>query len=369
MKLLLSAGDPSADVYGALLIKEFFKQAPGSAVYANGGALMSKAGAFLLNDLVSHSVVGFSEAAKNYFHLKKIIRETALFAAKEKIDRAVMLDYPGFNLLLSAELKKHGIPCYYYVTPQVWAWGKGRIKQIKANFKKVYPILPFEKKVFEDAGVPAEFFGNPLVDLVKPSKDRETLRQEFKAGKGEKLVGLLPGSRTQEIKLLLPVMLQCAKAMPGVKFVLGQASAVSDNLLRTAGKGALSSILVVKDRAHDVLAASDTVIASSGTVCLEAAILGTPAVVIYKVSNLTWTLANLFIDWKFASLPNIIKDSEIYPELIQQAASPERIKSETERLLAGGTDIVLMRSALKEVSGSLGAGGCSEKVARSILKG
>ena len=369
MKLLLSAGDPSADVYGALLIKEFFKQAPGSVVYANGGALMSKAGAVLLNDLVSHSVVGFSEAAKNYFHLKKIIKETALFAVKEKIDRAVMLDYPGFNLLLSAELKKYGIPCYYYVTPQVWAWGKGRIKQIKANFKKVYPILPFEKKVFEAAGVPAEFFGNPLVDLVKPSKDRETLRQEFGAGKSDKLVGLLPGSRTQEIKLLLPVMLQCAKEMPGVKFVLGQASAVSDNLLKAAGKDGLSSILVVKDRAHDVLAASDAIIASSGTVCLEAAIIGVPTVVIYKVSSFTWTLANLFIDWKYAALPNIIKNAEIYPELIQKAASPERIKTATERLLSSGPDIEKMRAALKEVSVSLGDGGSSAKVAESILKG
>ena len=140
-------------------------------------------------------------------------------------------------------------------------------------------------------------------------------------------------------------------------------------MLKAAGKDGLSSILVVKDRAHDVLAASDAIIASSGTVCLEAAIIGVPTVVIYKVSSFTWTLANLFIDWKYAALPNIIKNAEIYPELIQKAASPERIIRETERLLAGGRDIAVMRSALKEVSGSLGAGGCSEKVARSILKG
>ncbi|MEI7904198.1 MAG: lipid-A-disaccharide synthase [Candidatus Firestonebacteria bacterium] len=364
MKILLSVGDASSDVYGAMLIKELKMLSPDIEIFANGGRLMENAGAILLHNLVDLSVVGFYEAAKNYLKLKRIIKETASIAAREKIDKAVLMDYPGFNLLLSAELKKLGIPVYYYVTPQVWAWGKSRIMTIRKNFDLVLPILPFEEKFFKEAGVNAEYFGNPLVGLVKSSKPKVELKKEFGLSADKKVIGLLPGSRKQEILSLLPVMLETIKKLPGCEFILGQAVSVSNEQLKD-----VEGIKIVKDRAHDVMAVSDCLIAASGTVALEAAIMGTPAVIIYKVAPLTWFIGKRLIGFKYISLPNIISGKLIYPELLQKEANPGKIASAVKTLLEDKERLSQMQQELLPIKASLGDGNSTAKVAKKILNG
>ena len=368
MKILLSVGDASADVYGAMLIKEIKTLSPDIEIFANGGKLMEKAGAKLLNNLVDFSVIGFSEAAKNYFKLTAIIKETAEFAAKEKIDKAVLMDYPGFNLLLAAELKKLGIPVYYYVTPQVWAWGKGRLKSIRSNFDLVFPVLPFEKKFFESAGVKAEYYGHPLSGMVKSSGTKEGLKKEFGLSPDRKIIGILPGSRKQEILSLLPVMLETIKLLPACEFILGQAVAVDDELLKAGMKGA-AEIKVVKDRAHDVMAVSDCLIAASGTVALEAAILGIPAVIVYKVAPFTWFIGKRLIGFKYISLPNIIADKLIYPELLQKDVNPVKISAAVNAIIGSNEKIREIKEALFLVKNSLGDGSSTAKVAKKVFNG
>lgn len=368
MKIFMNVGDASADFYAANLAKELKVLDPSVELSGNGGALMQGAGVKILNNLVDLSVIGFSEVVKNYFKLVKMISDTAEFIKENKIDLVVLMDYPGFNLRLAKKLKKANVKVAYFILPQIWAWGKGRIKKVKKFVDKSFVILPFEEKFYKDKNIPVEFFGHPLLDSAGPTKSREELIKEFKLDASKKTLGLFPGSRRQEIETLLPLMLDVAAGMKDVQMVLCQAPSVDDGLMQKYLAGFSRQIKVVKGRTYDAMAVSDCILAASGTVTLEAAVMGVPAVVVYKVSPVTYQILIRILDLDYVALPNIIAGRMIIPELLQANATKEKVSAEISDILNNKSRREEIIVNIKKVKDSLGNPGVIRKVAKRIME-
>ncbi|MFH1824820.1 MAG: lipid-A-disaccharide synthase [Candidatus Firestonebacteria bacterium] len=368
MKIFINVGDSSADVYAANLVKELKILKPKIEIFGNGGSLMQEAGVKLYYNLVDFGIIGFTEAAKSYFKLMRVLNKTVDFIIKNKIEAVILIDYPGFNLILAEKLKKHNIKVIYYVLPQVWAWGRGRIKKIKKFIDKAFVIFSFEKKIYEEANIPVEFFGHPLVDIVKPSKTKQKLRHEFKLDKNKKIIGLFPGSRYQEIHSLLPLILKTVRNLKDVQFVLCQAVSIGDSTIKKYLISSNLNIKVIKGRQYDIMSVCDCILASSGTVTLEAAIIGVPLVVIYKVSPFSFFLAKNLLKIPYIALPNILAGSKIVPELFQDCANEHKILKELSDLLYNKKIREKMINDLKRINIGLGKIGVSQRMAKGMLK-
>ncbi len=368
MKIFICVGDASADVYAANLAKELRKRLPGLEIHGNGGKLMEAAGVKLFVNLVDHSVIGISEVVRNYTKLVKLVKTTLEYITVNSFDLVILMDYPGFNLKLAAGLKENNINTVYYILPQLWAWGRGRIKKIRKYISRCFVVFPFETALYEKENIPVEFHGHPLVDLVSPSAGREQLKKEFALLPGKKVVGLFPGSRKNEIKTLLPEMLAAAKKTGGAEFVLCQAVSISDELLLPFIRASGLKIKIVKARTYDVLEAADAVVLASGTVTLEAALLEKPMVIVYKLSLFTRLIGKLLLTIKYMTLPNILAGKQIVPELLHGQASSVNISRELKKLLEETPEKTEMLEELRKLKAGLGEKGVNERVAEGIIK-
>jgi len=370
---MIIAGEASGDIHGAHLVKAIRALNRELDFFGIGGDALRQAGVSIRVDNSQIAVVGISEV---FLKLKVLLN--ALRVAKQELRRIrpallIIIDFPDFNLHVASVAKKLGIPVMYYISPQVWAWRTGRVRKIKKVVDHMVVIFPFEVAFYKKWHVPVTFVGHPLVDNVTPRRSRE------KGGnlKGENLlVGLLPGSRNDEIKRLLPTMVQAAdilsEQLPGIRFVVPVASSVDRTLVETIVQRGAQRLLILTNSLRDVLDRATLVISASGTVTLEAAIAGTPMIIVYKLSPLSYWLGERLIRVKHIGLANLIAGKSIVPELIQYKASAERIANQALQMLRDEKGLADIRHQLLQVAQSLGTPGASKRaaeVAISLLSG
>src|SRR6266498_1618787 len=310
--IMLSAGEASGDLHGATLCRALREVAPDVRLVGMGGARMAEAGMEIMADPTGHAVVGMSEAVGQIPRLYRAYRALVRRIYEERPRALVLIDFPEFNLRLARQARRAGIPVVYFIPPQLWAWRRGRIRQMARRVTKVLAAFPFEKSLYEEAGVPVEFVGHPLLDVVPNDLDHARARERLGVGERRVLVGLLPGSREQEVSRLLPRMLDAAArlAVDGTRsFVLGLAPSVERNrvaaMLARAAEAGGPPIEIVEGMTHEVMAAADALLIASGTATLEAALLGAPMVVCYRVSRMSEVVARLLKRSAWISLPNI----------------------------------------------------------------
>lgn len=370
--IMLSAGEVSGDSHGATLCRALAALAPDWHLYGMGGARMAEAGMELVVDVTPHAVVGVTEALGRLPALYRAYRTLVARLRQRPRPRVlVLIDFPEFNLRLARAAGQAGVPVVYFVPPQVWAWRTGRARTLARRCVRVLATFPFEVPLYEAAGVPVEFVGHPVVDALASAPSRLAARQQLGLKRDGLVVGLLPGSRVREVERLLPAMrdaaTRIARAHPDAQHVLALAPTLSRRAIadRLGDDGA---ILVAEDSAHAVMAAADLVLVASGTASLEAAILGTPMIVCYRVSTLTARLFLLYIRIPWIGLPNIVLGRSVVPELYQQHASGPRLGREALRILADPGELARQRSAFAELRGLFGPAGVGARAARAVLR-
>jgi lipid-A-disaccharide synthase len=370
-RILIIAGEASGDLHGANLAKALKALDPGVTIAGVGGAAMQAAGVRLVRDLGQFDVIGMigpsalAALARRLFEIRRLFRS-------EPWDAVVLIDHPGLNLRYAYFAKAAGLRVIYYIPPQIWAWRPGRIHWIKRRVDHVIVILPFEKALYDRAGIPCTFVGHPLLDAVAPRYDRDSLRTRFGLEPGGPVIGLLPGSRSGEVRALLPILLDAADKLarrePGTQFVLAQASTIQDNLLQSLLRESPVRVTVVKEQASEVMAVSDLVLVASGTATLQAAVVGTPMVLLYRTTTLTYWLARVLIRVQWIGLVNLVAGRSVVPELIQSEATGERVYREAVRLLEDESAYNHMKRDLEQVKADLGDPGASLRAAQAVLK-
>jgi lipid-A-disaccharide synthase len=352
--IMLSAGEASGDLHGATMCRALRALDPAVRLIGMGGPRMAAAGVEILVDPTAQAAVGTSEALG---HVPALYRAYKILVERLRNARPlaiVLIDFPEFNLRLARQARRAGIPVVYFIPPQLWAWRRGRIRQMARRVTRVLAAFPFEKDLYEGAGVPVEFVGHPLLDVVPRDLDRAKARERLGVGEGRIVVGLLPGSREHEVSRLLPHMLDAAArlAVDGRRcFVLGLAASVEREqvtaLLGRAAKAGGPPVEVVKGLTYEVMAGADVLLIASGTATLEAALLGAPMVVCYRVSRLTELMARVLKRSPWISLPNIIAGRGAVPEILQDDVTGARLASEAEHLLVDPAAAPAQRAAFK----------------------
>jgi len=371
--IMLSAGEASGDLHGATLCRALRELEPGVRLLGMGGSHMRAAGMEVLLDPTAHAAVGTSEAIGRIPALYRAYRTLAARLVAERPRALVLIDFPEFNLRLARRARAANVPVVYFIPPQLWAWRRGRIRQMAHRVSRVLAVFPFEPPLYEGAGVPVEFVGHPLLDALPLDLARDDARRRLGADPAHSLVGLLPGSRREEVERLLPPMLEAARRLAAAdarrRFVLGLAPTVSrervDAHLRQAGPG--PAVEVVEGRTYEVMAAADALLIASGTATLEAALLGTPMALCYRVSRTTELIARLLARVEWIGLPNLVAGRAVVPELIQEQVTGERLAQEIARLLDDPVAATAQRAAFKDLRARLGEPGVGPRAARAVL--
>ncbi len=369
-RILIVTGEASGDLHGANLARALKALDPGLSILGIGGASMRAAGVELVPGVPHLDIIGLIGPSAVAVMLRRILAVRRVLRT-ESFDLVVLIDNPGLNLHFARVAKAAGRRVLYYIAPQIWAWRPRRITWIRRRVDHVVVILPFEEPLYRRAGVRCTFVGHPLLDAVAPAFDQAGLRKRFGVDRAGTVIGLLPGSREAEVRLLLPVMLEAARRLasdrPGVEFLLAQASSIQDNLIRDLLADAPVPVRVQRDQTNEVMAASDLLFVASGTATLQAAVVGVPMILLYRVPWLTYWIARALIQVDYIGLVNLVAGRKIVPELIQQEATPERLNREAVRLLTDQTAYDEMKAALRTVRQSLGEPGASRRAAEVVL--
>jgi len=368
--LMLVAGEASGDLHGATLSGALRNHAPGWRLVGMGGSRMAHAGVELLANPADRAVVGASEAVSRLPHLYRAFRVLCRALKAERPRVLVLIDFPEFNLRLARAARRLEIPVVYFIPPQVWAWRPGRARLLARLASRILAVFPFEPPIYEAAGGRVEFVGHPLVDLLPNGLSREGARHDLGVPRDATLVGLLPGSRREEVERLLPPMAEAARRIrervPDARFLASPASTVDPRLVERLLRGA--PLELVRGRTYEVMAAADLLLVASGTATLEAALIGTPMVVCYRVSRLSGLIGRLLIRVPWVSLANIVSGRGVVPELLQGDATAARLAEEAVSLLKDRDRLRAQRLAFDELRGALGTPGVAERAARRILE-
>ncbi len=335
-RIFISAGEASGDLYGSLLIEALREQLGGAEFFGCGGDRMRAAGCRTLVDARELAMVGIVEVLPGLPRAWRALQLLKKSAKKDCPELAILVDFPDFNLRLAKELQRLGTPVLYFVAPQVWAWRRGRLKALRRNVDRLLCIFPFEEEFFRAGGVVAEFVGHPLATRVAPTLSAEEFRGRCGLPEATPLVALLPGSRRREIELNLPPLIETARILAASKeycFVVPAASTVGAEWIRGQARRSSLALHVVADRTYDVLAHSRAAVVASGTATIETALLGTPMVVVYRVSRATWLLGNRLVQTPFYSMVNIVAGQRIVSEFIQDDFKPQAVAREVRLLL------------------------------------
>lgn len=373
--IMIVSGEASGDIHGSNLVRALQQKHDDIDFCGMGGPEMRSTGVDILFDADKVSVVGISEV---FSHLGDIYRGQKILRKKlvtDPPDLLVLIDLPDFNLLLAKKAKKLGIPVFYYICPQVWGWRSGRIKTLKKRADRFGVILPFEETYFKERGLSATYVGHPLLDSVSWTKTRIQFLTEHNISPETKVIGLVPGSRKREVSSLLPIFLEAAEQLERaindkLVFMIPKASALDISIFKEAGVELNENIdvrLIEGDR-YNLMAACDCVVAASGTVTLELALLKTPMVIAYKLSPLTYFLARCLVKLDYFSLVNLIADFEVVPELLQDEVDGQTICDELAILLNVYEKNKLMRSGLNLVNNKLGTKGASLRAADIVTE-
>jgi len=366
-RILISAGESSGDIHAAKLIKELRLIYPDVEFFGIGCDKMESAGVNLIQRMDKHAIVGVWEVVASLNFIRNLFKSFSMEIDSKKVDLAILIDYPGFNLQLAKMLKKRNIPSIYYILPQVWAWGSWRINAIKKIISKAIVILGFEEALYKKSGVDATFVGHPILD--EPYKPlAKTTRTSLPGISQDKFtIALLPGSRPLEVKKLLPVMVKAAhliKEKKDVQFIISKSPNV-DKKIYDDGRGNFEAVMIESD-VHKCISASDFVLTASGTVTLQVALEEKPMVITYITSFFTYLLYKIFVKIPYVGLVNIIAGKFIVPELLQLEARPEKLASAILDIISSENKVSKMRNDLRQVKESLGEPGASKRAAEII---
>lgn len=361
-RIFFSAGESSGDMHGANLIRALREASPGLVCEGLGGPRMAEAGMELHCDLAGRAIMGFAEVVKSFSYIRRVFLETVARLEKTRPDCLVTIDYPGFNIRLAQRAKALGIPVAYYISPQVWAWKKRRIYTIAKAVDKMLAILPFEEELYKRVGVDCAYVGHPLLDQI----ERTPVTGLFQ---GDMVIGILPGSREQEIRRLLGVMLDAARGIrnqyPQARFVAPCVDVTREQQVRAlAGDFPLETVI---GKTYEVLKAARFCLVASGTATLETALFGVPMLIVYKTAPINYWIARSVVDIKFIGLANILAGRGIVPEFIQDDACAERMLPAALELIGDTPRRAAMLNDLAAVREQLGGPGASARAASEIL--
>jgi lipid-A-disaccharide synthase len=369
---MVSCGEPSGDLYAGALTRELRSQAPGTTVAGLGGPQLQAAGGHLIEDYRGLAVTGLTDWLARLPDYRRALAGLVASARQDRPDALVVIDFPDFNLRLAERVKKLGIPVVYYISPQIWAWRAGRLKTIRAVADRVLVIFPFEEQIYRDGAVPVEFVGHPLVELARPSATREVFLPSIGLSPDAPTVAVLPGSRPNEVGRILPDLVLAAgrigSRVARAQFVIARAPSLDDELFTIVERCGVSPVAVVEGDTDAALASADVALTASGTATVQAALHGTPMVVVYRVSPLTYRLGRRFVKLDTFAMVNLIAGERIVPELIQDAFTPEAVADEAVSILTDTARAERIREGLARVRARLGGPGASRRAAAAILK-
>ena len=368
---LIIAGEASGDLHGAKLVQALLDAYPKARFTGMGGGRMRDAGVNTLFGIERMGAVGLVEIFSDLGHYFGVYRALMKEIASLKYTAVILIDYPTLNLRLAKHSRKHSCPVYYFISPQIWAWRKSRIKDIRKSVHKMFVVLPFEEKMYQEAGVDAEFLGHPFIDVVHPTRTRGDNLEKFALDSHKKIVGLLPGSRMNEITSLLDEMLLAAekvkREMGECQFLLPVADTIDPVLIQKKLGSNPLDIKILKGETYNVMNTCDALIIASGSATLEAGIIGCPMVIIYKLSPLTYWLALMLINTPYYGLINIVAGESVVPELIQSKANAENIAAEILKFLKNPEYCQEVQNRLLLVRKNLGRPGVMKAVAASMV--
>lgn len=371
-RILISAGEASGDMHAADLVRALKQRRPDVELFGMGGPLMRDVGVELLFNPTSMSTVGFVEALRSVQVLRRVLDRFGTAMDERHPDVVVCVDFPGFNMKLAEMAHRRGIPIIYYLSPSVWAWGKSRGEKLKRLGAKVLAVFPFEEQVFREIGAEVEFIGHPLLDRVQPQQTGEEVRRELGIPPDDTVIALLPGSRGQELKLLMRRMLQAAsyvyESRPNTKFILPVAHTLTAQKVKNyLPPGGRLPLAIIEGRTYDMLNASDAALLSMGTATLEAALLGVPHVACYRVAGPTYMMAKSLLKVEHFALPNIIAGRTVVPELVQGEVTGKKLANALLSLLEPER-YATVKEDLAQVKADLGEPGAVDRAAAIILE-
>lgn len=371
LKIMIVAGEASGDLHGANLVGAMRAVDPFMRFAGVGGRKMADAGVERIADCADMAVMGFTEIIAKLKLIMNVRRRLITFMHECKPNLLVLIDYPGFNISLAKAAKKIGVPVFYYISPKVWAWRKGRVRTLARVVDAMAVIFPFEESIYRQAGVNVRFVGHPLLDAVEKKYTRKEAIEKFGLEEQKTTVGLLPGSRQSEVSTLLPEMLKAAqilrKRLDDVQFILPVAGTLDTSFVRDFIRKSPVHAVLINDHTYDAIAACDLVIVASGTATLETALLTTPMIIVYKVSPLSYYIGKAVINVSHIGLPNIIAGETVVPELIQGEATAERMAGEALDILAAKDRREKMIAGLSGIREKLGKPGASSRAASMAL--
>ncbi len=372
-KIMIMAGEASGDLHGANLAREIRRVEPGVALYGVGSGNMKDAGVELLADASAISVVGITEVIRHIGVIYGVLSHLKRFLKQERPDLLILIDFPDFNIMLGKAAHKLGIPVLYYISPQVWAWRKGRIRTIARIVKAMIVVFPFEVPLYQRAGVDVRFVGHPLTDVVRSTLSHEQACTAFALDPARRTVALLPGSRRTEVVNLLPDMLTAAellrKRFPDLQFILPVAHTLTLDFVKAFVDQSGIPVTLTEGRVYDVLKASDAAIVTSGTATLETGLMTVPMVIVYRISKIThFILSRLVSNVKHVGLVNIVLGERLVPELIQEQANATNIAQAIATMLEDTQYCARIRFGLEQMRSRLGENGASERAASVVVE-
>jgi lipid-A-disaccharide synthase len=366
--IMIVAGEASGDMHGAHLVREILKINPALNFYGIGGNKLKEEGVQLLASASDMAVVGLTEVISKLGKILKIMGIMKRSLDERRPDLVILIDYPDFNLPLAKAAQKRGIKVFYYISPQVWAWRKSRIGQIKKTVDKMAVILPFEVDTYGREGFAVNYVGHPLLDMVKLNYSKQELRKKFGLAGDKITIAIMPGSRPSEVRKLMPELMRAAeilqKEIPAIQFVLPLADTLQKTEVVEFISGSRVKVKVVSGQTYDVVSCADLALVASGTATLETALLKVPMVIVYKLSLLSYAIGRLIVDVKNIGLVNIIAGKTIVPELIQKDASGKRIAEEALAILKNGEKRQEIIKELEAIRGRLGEPGAARRAAQ-----
>lgn len=368
-KVMMIAGEASGDLHGAGVVRELRKRNPSIDIFGVGGDRMKQEGMNVVYHVRELGFMGFIEVVKHLPFIKVMEYTLGQIVRFKKPDVLVLIDYPGFNLRFARKIRQAGMKIVYYISPQVWAWHSSRVKRIRELVDQMLVVFPFEVPWYEKEGVPVRFVGHPLLEVLETNFSRRNFCKRYDIDPDKQILALLPGSRRQEIERILPVMLQAAKRVArerGMEVVLGVAPTLDPEYLRTMYD--VAGVRLVEGATYDVMAHAAFAMVTSGTATLETACFGTPMMVVYKTSWMTYIIGRLLVRVKAIGLVNIVAGGKIVPEFIQHRATPSAMAAEALSILGDSEKLTAMRGALMALKQKLGSPGASARVADHILR-
>lgn len=370
-RVMIVTGEASGDLHGANLIHAARKIDPALEFFGVGGARMSEAGCEILIPAEELAVMGFVEVLAHFPTIWRAFRQLKkVLYGPQRPDVLVLIDFAEFNLLLAAQAKKAGVPVLYYVSPQVWAWRRGRVRRIASVVDRLAAIFPFEPELYKDLDIDVQYVGHPLLDEFEVTEDRTGFLLKSGLDPDRPVIGLFPGSRKNELKYIFDTIMETAVRLsekyPAAQFLLPVASSFRKQDMRALVDPYGVPVTLIDGDIYNIIQACDAIISVSGTVTLQIALVGTPMAIVYKMAPLSYAIGRRLIRVPFIGLANIVAGRRVVKEFIQQDASPDAIAREIDAFLSDGDYNQTIRSGLSTIQQRMGEGGCSARVARMV---